>query len=320
MTTALILLAAVLVILAVGGYVFCTACCRKPEPKWTDREELEKTPYGRYYDHILAAHNWLQSQKTEDVFVQSYDGLKLHGTWVPAQKPRGTILLVHGYHSGILADFGPVFDFYHDLGLNLLLPDQRCHGKSEGKYTTFGVKESRDMLCWLRWHNEAKGEWEVILSGLSMGASTVMYLMDEDLPDNVKGVIADCGFTSPKEILDCVFESVTHLPPMPWLWGTELFARLLAGFSLTEKSSLSTLKANRLPIFLVHGKADDFVPCNMTERAFEACAGDKRLLIVEGAGHATAFLKDRETYVSQIMALLHTALEENHELRDYQKL
>ena len=153
-----------------------------------------------------------------------------------------------------------------------------------------------------------------------MGASTVMYLMDEKLPANVKGVIADCGFTSPKEILGCVFTATTHLPPVPWLWGTELFARMFAGFSLTEKSSLNTLKANRLPIFLAHGKADDFVPCHMTERAYQVCAGDKRLLIVEGAGHATAFLKDRETYVSQIMALLHTALEENHELRDYQKL
>lgn len=312
-----ILLILVLAVMAVGGYVFFHACLRGKEPQWLNREELNKTPYGRYFDHIFAAHQWLESHETEEVAIESYDGLKLHGIFVPAQKPRGTILLIHGYHSGILADFGLVMDFYHNQGLNLLLPSQRCHGKSEGRYITFGVKESRDMLGWIRWHNENQGQIPVILSGLSMGAATVKFMMDEPLPDNVRAAIADCGFTSPREILGSVFRATTHLPPVPWLWGTELFARAFAGFRLTEKDSRKTLAKNKLPIFLVHGKADDFVPCYMTEQSFAACAGDKRLLIVEGAGHATAFLKERKAYTEQIMALLDTALEEKHELRNH---
>jgi fermentation-respiration switch protein FrsA (DUF1100 family) len=190
------------------------------------------------------------------------------------------------------------------MGMNILLPDQRCHGKSGGRFTTFGVKESKDMLCWIHHHNAQLGEFPIMLSGLSMGAATVMFMAEEDLPENVRYCIADCGFTSPKEIISKVFRDVIHLPAWPVMWAADLFARLFAGFRLDEKNSLRSLCENRLPFMFVHGLADDFVPCDMTRRSFEACAGEKHLLLVEGAGHGVSYIHAKEKYNEMNMSII----------------
>ena len=199
---------------------------------------------------------------------------------------------------------------YHEMGFNLLLPSQRAHGKSEGKYTTFGVLESRDMQQWIAYHNAHFGPQKMILSGLSMGASTVMYLADERLPDNVKGFIADCGFTTPKEIISHVFYTVAHIPAWTVIWATELFARMFGKFSLTEKDSMQTLAKNTRPILMVHGMEDDFVPCDMTRRGYAACGGDKRLLLVKDATHGISFLKNQERYTAMVCDLVAQCMEE----------
>ena len=295
---------------AVGGYLFYSACPRKPEKPWLDREALAKTPYGPFYDHIAAGKAWLEAHDAQPVSVTSHDGLKLHGLWVPAENARGTMLLIHGYHSCVLSDFGPVLDFYHNVGMNLLLPDQRAHGKSEGRFTTFGVKESMDMKIWIEHHNTYLAPCPMVLSGLSMGASTMMYLADQQLPGNVKGIIADCGFTSPGEILGDVFTQVTKLPAWPFLWATDLCARLFAGFRLNEKTTLTTLANTRLPIVMVHGLEDTFVPWKMTQRGYDACCGDKQLFLVPEASHGVSYFHARETYQAMLTAFLGKVLED----------
>lgn len=304
-----VLLALVLLILLSGGYVFLVACVRRKELLWDVEEELKKTSYAKYYDVICIGKKFMEEHNAKDVYTRSVDGLKLHAMWIPAENPKGTILLAHGYRSNKLVDFGLVFSLYHSLGMNLLVPDQRSHGKSEGKYITFGVKESRDMKSWIAYHNETLGEYPVILSGLSMGASTMLYLADAKLPENVKGIIADCGFTSPREILTSVFQRVIHLPAAPSLWATELFARIFGGFSLTEKDTRRSLKNAKLPVFMVHGLDDGFVPCSMTEQGYHACTGPKELLLVEGADHGVSFLVDKEHYTEMVIAFLRRNLE-----------
>lgn len=311
MTVILFLLAAIVaVILVSGGYVFLVACVRRKELPWLVEEEIKKTSYGKYYQYMVDSDKWLKLQGAQDVYTQSSDGLKLHALWIPAENPKGTILLAHGYRSTMLCDFGLAFVYYNTLGMNILVPDQRSHGKSQGRYITFGVKESEDMLRWIRFHNETFGPKQMILSGLSMGASTMLYLVDRKLPDNVKGVIADCGFTSPKDILATVFRKTTHLPAGPTLWATDLFARIFAGFSIYAKDTRKALAHSRLPVLMVHGTADDFVPCNMTEMGYAACPGKKKLLLVEGAEHGVSFVKDRETYTQTILAFLEENLED----------
>ena len=299
-----ILLAVVLLIVVSGGYTFSAACVRRKEMPWLDEEKLSKTHYGKYSKYIRIADTYLREHNAADVSIQSKDGLRLAGTWLAADNPKGTIILAHGYRSCKLIEFSMVLEFYHNYGLNILLPDQRSHGKSEGKIITFGVKESEDITRWIAWHNENHGQLPVILSGLSMGASTVLFLADADLPKNVKGIIADCGFTSPWEIISCVFKNITHLPPVPSLWVAEGFARIFGGFSLRQKDTRKILTHSRLPILMVHGVDDGFVPCEMTRQGYDACVGDKQVLLVKGADHGLSFLVDGDRYKKTVLAFL----------------
>ncbi len=297
-----------LVLLAIGEYIFLTACRRKKEYDWKNLDSLKNTPYEKHTGLIAHSLKWLEAHNPRDIYLTSTDGMKLHGYWIPAKNPRGTILLAHGYRSTMLVDFGMVLDMYHSLGMNLLLPEQRAHGQSEGKYITFGVKESGDMLCWLRYHNELLSDCPVVLSGLSMGASTVMYMLDEELPSNVRAAICDCGFTSPGEIIGDIFKKTVHFPGGFFVRLADIFARLFAGFSLYEKNTCETLAKNKLPILLAHGTADDFVPCEMTQRAFACCMGEKYLILADGAKHGYSFLNAREEYQATVEKLLNENL------------
>ncbi len=307
----IVLVCVVLLCFAVGGYLFFAACGRGKEWDWLDKAAVAQTPYGKYWDLIERGHQWLQDHGAQKVAMESYDGLHLNALWIPAENPKGTIILAHGYHSCILTDFSFVYDRYHKHGLNLLLPDQRGHRSSEGKFITFGVKESRDFVAWGHFVNANLSSLPIIYSGLSMGAATTMYVAGEaDKPENTVGFIADCGFTSPKEIIGKVFTQVTHLPPWPFMWAANIFAHLFAGFDLDEKNTVRTLKDNRLPIILVHGLADDFVPSEMTQRSFDACGGQKELLLVEGAEHAHSFAKATKEYEALVYAFFDRVLGE----------
>lgn len=304
-----VLLALAILILVSGGYMFLVGCVRQKDLPWLVEDEIRKTSYGRFYEYMVQGDQWLKDHQAQDVYMDSADGLKLHAYWIPAENPKGTILLAHGYRSTMLADFSLAFDYYHQLGMNILVPHQRSHGKSQGRFITFGVKESGDMLRWIRFHNRQFGMYPIILSGLSMGASTVLYLADADLPENVNGIIADCGFTSPAQIISAVFRRVIHLPAIPSIWAADLFARFFAGFSLYEKDTRKALANSKVPVLMVHGTGDDFVPCEMTVEGYEACSSEKQLLLVEGAEHGLSFITDRETYTAMILDFLKTNLE-----------
>ena len=142
-----------------------------------------------------------------------------------------------------------------------------------------------------------------------MGASTMLYLADKDLPANVRGIIADCGFTSPREILKSVYRNVIHLPAAPTLLAAELFARFFGGFGLSQEDTRKCLKNSKLPVLMVHGAADDFVPYEMSRQGFEACTGPKELLIVEGAEHGVSFLVERERYTKAVCDFLDKYLQ-----------
>lgn len=301
-----VLLGILLLIVFSGGYMFVVACRRGKEIDWLDRDILEKTPYADMYDDIAGADKWIREHNARDVWITSHDGLRLHGLWIEAENPKGTVLLAHGYRSCYLLDFSLVLDVYHRLGFHLLIPDQRAHRKSQGKYITFGVKESRDLLGWLRFHNEQFGHLPVLLSGMSMGASTVLYTADEELPANVRGIIADCGYTAPYEILKHVFRRIVHFPAGPIIWVTDLFARIFAGFSIYAKDTRKTLGNCRVPVLMVHGMEDKFVPCDMTRQGYDACASEKQLLTVSGAGHGVSYFHDQVGYSAAVMYFIKT--------------
>lgn len=287
----LIVIAALL--LAGGFWGFRFACARQPEPDWEDQSSIDKTVWKDHPISIPKAARWVREHGAVDVSVESFDGLKLAGQFVPAEKPIGTIILFHGYHSHYLSDFGGILPLYHDLGLNLLLVRQRAHGESEGKYITFGVRERLDALKWIEFHNNTYGTGDVYLGGMSMGTATLLFAAGEKLPDNVRGITADCGFSSPAEILAITATKMFHFPGKILLPFVEVFSRTLAGFSVWECNSRKTLKRAKVPILMIHGLADDFVPCWMSQVGYAACASEKRLYLVEGAGHGMAYLMDK---------------------------
>lgn len=299
-----VLIAIIILLLLSGGYVFFMACAKRGEIDWLDEQAVSKTPNAQYYPYMAASDRWLKDHNAQDVYTTAEDGVQLHALWIPVQNSKGTVLMAHGYRSTMLLDFHLGFELFHQLGLDILVPEQRTHGQSGGKYITFGVKESRDMHQWIRYHNRHLSLKPMVLYGISMGASTMLYLADKKLPNNVYGIIADCGFTSPAQIISFVYKKVLHLPAMPSVLVADLFARLFAGFSLWACDTRKTMHGSRLPVLMIHGEADGFVPCKMTVQGYEACTAPKKLLLVPGAEHGLSFLVDGFNYTSMIIEFL----------------
>ena len=279
-------------LLSGGYYVFMKACHREKELNWEDPSALKTTPWAPLADKIGEAILYLKDHNVRDIYTQSDDGLKLRARWLPAENPIGSILLFHGYRSCPLADFSAVIPFYHSLGFHLLLADQRSHGKSEGKFITFGIREHEDVLKWIAWHNDNLGPLPVYLTGMSMGASTVLMAAGRELPPNVRGVCADCGFTDPEAIIREVMRQA-RVPAFPLLNIAGWYARLLGGFGLKEYSTLRAMEKCRTPVLMIHGTKDHFVPWEMSKQAYDACRCEKQLILVEGASHGTGYLTDR---------------------------
>ena len=298
-----------------GGYLgFRYACNRAAEPDWDSESALKETVFAEFAASIPAANRWLREKGAEDVSVTSFDGLTLRGKWLPAEKPMATIILFHGYHSHHLQDFAGIYEYYHSIGLNLLLVRQRAHGESGGKYVTFGVKERLDVLRWIEFHNRTHGMDNVFLGGMSMGASTLQFAAGEEFPHNVRGITADCGFSSPAEILAHIIRRDFHLPPKLVLPLMEVWARILGGFSFYECNSRETLSRSKTPILFIHGKADDFVPSCMSEFGFAACASEKELLLVDDAGHGRSYLYEPERLRNALTDFFKRNLSEEYTL------
>ena len=312
----LIVFGALAVLLFAAAYLgMCLAClhCRAFVSN-IDRF-LDRPAYRPYAERIRAGRAWIDAQESHLMTCLSYDGLTLAARFFPCENARATLLLFHGWRSEGAMDFSCACEFYRSLGLNLLLVDQRAQGASAGRYMTYGVRERHDVHSWVRTVNEHLGtELPVLLGGLSMGATTVLMATGEPLPENVCGVIADCGFTSPKAILTKVLRD-KHLPPRLILPFVGVQMRLFAGFSPDEYSAQEALRQCRLPVFFAHGEADAFVPCEMSRENFSACASsDKTLLLVPDAGHGKSFLMAQEEYSRQVSQFVDRALAKHNKL------
>ena len=306
-----IVLALVILALAVSYLGFRIACVRGHEYPWEDDAQMQKKIGPSYAALVKGGVDWLRQQRPRDLYLTSYDGLRLHARWVPADCPRGTVILFHGWRSSIVGDFSPSMPVYHDLGFNLLLVDQRAQNGSAGRYITFGVRESRDARPWVELHNREFGPEPVFLGGVSMGATTVLMAAGGPLPENVRGIMADCGFSSPWEIMAAVAKHRAHLPAFPMLYLVNFWCRLLAGFDGKEGSTVQAMARNRLPVFFAHGQADNFVPWAMTQAAYDAADCEKELLLVPGAGHGRSYLVDQERYLQMLERFLNRNLPAN---------
>lgn len=264
------------------------------------RHENEKTltvfderRYGRFAPAMRAGQGYYRGLAFEEAEIASFDGLRLHARVCGAEAGKPLLLLLHGWRSSAARDFGCVLEFYRAQGFGLILVDQRAHGKSSGKTISFGVHERRDCLAWARWADERYHPSAMYLDGISMGAATVLMTSEFDLPASVRGIIADCGYTSPRDILKKVIRQC-HLPVAPIYFLVRLGAHVFGRFDPEAASAARALEQCRVPVLFIHGEADGFVPCDMSRENYARCAAPKALVTVPGADHGFSYLVDRE--------------------------
>lgn len=268
--------------------------------------ELEKIniPKGEIYEpHRATMENWIRETREaphEDVVIESYDGLKLRGRYYEHTPGAPIELMIHGYRGNSERDMCGGMQRCFALRKNALIVDQRASGRSQGHVITFGIRESRDCLSWVHYIIDRFGpDVKIVLTGISMGAATVLTAAGMTLPKNVIGVLADCGYTSAKEIIETVCRQI-HMPPKLIYPFIKLGAKIFGDFDLEELSPVESMKKCKIPVIFYHGEDDAFVPCSMSRENYEACAAPKRLVTVPGAGHGLSCIIDNKGYIQAL--------------------
>jgi len=243
----------------------------------------------------------------EDVRIESYDGLKLHARYYHAKEGAPIAIQFHGYKSMSIRDFsGGAYECIK-MGHNLLLVDQRAHGESGGRVITFGIKERYDCKAWTEYAVKRFGnDSKIILYGISMGAATVLMASELDLPENIVGIVADCPYSSPGAIIKKVCRD-RHLPPIIFYPFIKIGTRLFGGFNLDSASAVSAVKNTDIPILLIHGGGDNFVPASMSD---EIRSSNPKIIYlrVPEATHGLSFLYDYNAYMKALQNFYETIL------------
>lgn len=244
---------------------------------------------------------WFSNQPYEEVSITSEDGLKLAGYYLGAIVPTNkTAILAHGYSSQGTY-MGSYAKIYYDMGYNVLLPDDRGHGRSEGNFIGFGWTDRKDYLKWIDFIiNRVGQDSQIVLHGVSMGGATVLMTGGELLPTAVKAIVSDCSYTSVQAELEYQLKRLYNLPAFPILDSTSLLSKIRAGYSFKEASALEQVKRSKTPTLFIHGDADKFVPFSMVYELYEACTSEKDIYIVPGAGHGAAFDTDTAGYRNKV--------------------
>lgn len=246
----------------------------------------------------------------EDAWTKSFDGLKLHARLYLTDPSAPVQILFHGYHGNPVRDFSGGIPLGLSQGCNIIAVDERAHCESEGKCLTFGILERRDVLSWIDYALERFGaDTPIVLVGISMGAATVLMASNQPMPANVKGIMADCGYTSPADIIAKVMKDM-KLPPKLLMPFVRLGARIFGHFDLDEITAPQALSQTDLPVLLIHGEDDRFVPCEMSRRNYAACRSDAALFTVPGAAHGISYIVDYDGYVGAQRKFLQRILGE----------
>lgn len=272
----------------------------------SEKDFLEgDTPGTTKTNEESSAQSWFANPDNRKEWQQtSTDGLKLSAIYLPATDSHKTAIVAHGYmgNAETMANYAKMF---HDLGYNVLVPDARGHGKSEGDYIGFGWHERKDYVKWIDQVLETNGQSEeIVLYGISMGAATVMMTSGESLPTNVKAIIEDCGYSSVNEELAYQLNELFSLPPFPLIQVTSLMTKIRVGYFFGEADAIKQLEKNQLPMLFIHGDADTFVPYEMLDKVYQATNGPKEKYIVPGAEHAKAYSIDPENYQKTVSSFL----------------
>ncbi len=267
-------------------------------------EELP-VPTGKIYEpyHDMMRY-WIKEArgfKQEDFYIKSFDGLTLHAKYFEYAPGAAMEIMFHGYRGSAERDLSGGIQRCFALGRSVLLVDQRTSCGSEGNVISFGINEHRDCLSWVDFAVKHFGpDVKLVLTGISMGASTVLMAAGKELPENVVGVLADCGYSSPKEIIKKCARDM-HIPADLIYPFIKLAAKIFGHFDLEEYSPLEAMKTCKLPVIFFHGEDDDFVPCDMSRETYAACKSPKHLVTVPKAGHGLVYVVDNDSYFKSVV-------------------
>jgi len=286
---------AAIVILAGSYYAYRIAFFSPPE----NRDQVvnpRDSQYDPYREEMRRIFHQLNDRPFEWVSIVSQDGLKLSGRYYHVKDGAPLDFGFHGYRSHPITDFSGGAELSFQMGHNVLLIDERAHGKSEGRTIAFGILERQDLLDWVNYAVSRFGrEVPILLYGVSMGGATVLMASDLELPENVKGIIADCPYAKPMEVILHVGQK-TAFPN--WLIRpfAILGARIYGGFDLLETDAVRAVENTTVPVLIIHGEDDRYVPCSMSQAVAEANPKMVRRFTFPGAAHGISYLVDTSRY------------------------
>lgn len=307
MTLFLFLLCAVAAILLMGGYYTYRIAFYSPKKGRDKISTFASHKYDPYRKEINRLFCQLSDRPYEEVSIVSFDGLTLFGRYYHVKDGAPLDIGFHGYRSSALTDFAGGSELSFSMGHNLLLIDERAHGRSEGRTITFGIQERWDADSWVRYAVERFGaDTEIILYGVSMGAATVLMAAGLDLPENVKGIIADCPYSSPRDIIRKVAKDMHMSDRLSWPF-VKIGGRVYGGFDLDETDAARAVKQAKVPILIIHGESDSFVPCEMSDIVSENPALITRCTF-PGADHGFSYLVDTPRYRKIVTDFVEKAL------------
>ena len=307
------------ILLLICLYCFHTCFYSPGNRKEDPYEMLTGEQYAALSEGIFYCTRRMEQSPCEFVTIKAFDGTRLTGRYYHHHDGAPILLLFHGYRSMALRDCAGGYILGRKLGLNVLAVDQRAHGRSGGRIITFGIRERRDCLNWVHYLNKRFGnDMPILLSGLSMGAATVLMAANLPLPENVCGIMADCPYSDPCDIILKVAAD-RKLPSKLVRPFILLSARLFGGFSLLECSAESAVQNTKIPILLIHGEDDKFVPCGMSHAIAKHCKSACQLHTFPGAGHGLCYTTAPQRYEEVTLSFLSSlpALELHLSKNDY---
>lgn len=302
--SAIVVIALLLLVILLGGAYYLACYALQPSSVEKDyRYSLEGIsqdyPYVRtWVDSLMQVH------ALRDTFIQADDGTRLHALYAAAQDTTSrTAVIVHGYTDNAVGMLMIGYLYHHDLHYNILLPDLRYAGLSEGDHIQMGWNDRTDVMRWMETANKLFGDsTQMVVHGISMGAATTMMLSGESQAPYVKCFVEDCGYTSVRAQFTKELDEQFHLPSFPLIDLASWICRLRFGWDFDEASALTAISQCQLPMLFIHGDADTYVPTYMVYELYQVKPEPKSLWVVPNAGHAVSYRDNRAEYTRRVRA------------------
>ena len=300
-----IILIVITVVLFIVGFKMFNISCRVSNKEIFKLYEKNRMGFD---DRCVNVNiDWLNEQDIKDVYIKSSDGLKLHGVYLAAPNAYRTVICVHGYRGSYATDFSAIFRYLYNNHSNVLLIEQRGHGDSQGDFITFGAMESDDVSKWLDFTStKLDDKHPIYLYGVSMGATSVLLSLSHHKPYMLKGVIADCGYSSMKTECKYLCKNWFHIPAFPLVNIVNFYCNLIARFHMKDTSTKKALTNNEIPILFIHGESDTFVEPENSRTNYARTKGPKELVWIKGANHAESIFKNPELYHAKLEYFFNT--------------